>query len=958
MLGEDIIAELGHLPKTLSDLYDLTYQRITNAGPSSRAVAERALKWLLCANRTLQTSEFIAAVSVDSAGHSVTISTNDVLSICCNMVVLDPELNIYRFAHLSVREYLESRHDYSSVKLNELAMERCLDTYISKTDENPSSTLVVALNHTLRPYAVLYWPVHLSNSGGDHGDNVSVSVTQKAKQFLFPNDIVDPCFKLWSSDAVKLGSSLKREDPLKQKLRAALLPATPLFLGSTFGWVFIIEHLIKLGFDDWDQRNEAGSSGLHIASGYGHASVVRLMLENGVRASSRGPYGKTALHKAATYGHDTIVSLLLANRADIEAKDHDGTTALHQAASNGHVAVTQTLLENGAQVEAKGSYGKTALYIAVQNAHEAVVRLLLLKNADANMQSSDGNTALHSAARAGHEGIARLLLDKGADVDVKDPNGKTALDVAAWGNHEAVIRLLLEYGADVEAKGKYGESALYRAVWGGHEPTVRLLLQHGANVGAKSSNGETVLYRAIYDGREEIVRLLLEHATANVVESWSALLLKSAPEGRIVSEEISNRVKLHGLDQKVYGPDDFQSILRLSGKGRRPWTSPTVMSSGADLRTGTYGQVYKVKKKDSQRIYAMKVLSKKTLVKQGKVARILGERNILVRTAVSECPFIVGLKFSFQTHRDLYLVTDYLAGGELFWQLQKEGRFSPERTRFYIAEIILALQHLHQHNIIFKDLRPEKILLDEDGHIALCDFGQSEAGLKPQQETLDELNEYIAPELLVDQPSYTKTVDFWSLGVLMFEMICGRSLFYAEDNEQMRRNITHGKVSFPESIGDVEVKDFMEGLLNRNPLYRLGSSNGAEELKSHPFLADCDWVSLGKKKADPPLKPSQRDVLDEIPLQRNALDGIPVRRYALDGIPFTATPEYNTDSTPKYNTDSTPGWSISLSPTMEANFKGFTFVDETGMDEHFKELHDADRNHGSHADFTLFDNIR
>lgn len=570
MLEEDIIAELGRLPKTLADLYDIAYQRITTAGPSSRALAERALKWLLCANRTLQTSEFIAAVSVDPAGRCVKISNSDLLNVCSNMVVLDVELDIYRFAHLSVREYLESRDEYVDVKLNELATERCLGTYVSGADEAPHSSLVIALNHTFRSYAALYWPIHLLNAGGD---NVSPPVVDKMKCFIFGNGTNSPCFDSWSSDAIELGRSLKRENPLKEKLRAALLPAKPpfpgslpFFLGCTFGWAFIIEHLSHLGFDSWDQPNNAGSSGLQIASRYGHAAVLRLLLERGADAKSKGPYGKTALYKAATYGHVDVARQLLMHGADVESMDQDWTTALHRAAGNGHVTVVQLLLAFGAQIEAKGTYGKTAVYIAVQNLHEAVVRLLLENGADATTRSSDGNTALNSAATAGHEGITKLLLEEWLNANFRDSNGKTALEVAAWGGHEAVMRLLLQHGADVEAKGRYGESALYRAVWNGQEAIVRLLLEHGADVTAKSNSGETVLYRAIDAGHEGIVRLLLAHATYGVVESWSDLLQKSAFEGKQVSEEMKNRVIMHRPDQKVYSPADFQ-VLQLIGEG-------------------------------------------------------------------------------------------------------------------------------------------------------------------------------------------------------------------------------------------------------------------------------------------------------------------------------------------------------------------------------------------------------
>jgi protein-serine/threonine kinase len=210
----------------------------------------------------------------------------------------------------------------------------------------------------------------------------------------------------------------------------------------------------------------------------------------------------------------------------------------------------------------------------------------------------------------------------------------------------------------------------------------------------------------------------------------------------------------------------------------------------------------------------MKVLSKKVIVQKKEVAHTLGERNILVRTATTDSPFIVGLKFSFQTPTDLYLVTDYMSGGELFWHLQKEGRFEEDRARFYIAELILALEHLHNHDIVYRDLKPENILLDANGHIALCDFGLSKANLAANAttNTFCGTTEYLAPEVLLDDQGYTKMVDFWSLGVLVFEMCCGWSPFYAEDTQQMYKNIAFGKVKFPRDALSLEGRNFVKGV--------------------------------------------------------------------------------------------------------------------------------------------------
>ncbi|KAI9840534.1 MAG: hypothetical protein M1837_001548 [Sclerophora amabilis] len=382
-----------------------------------------------------------------------------------------------------------------------------------------------------------------------------------------------------------------------------------------------------------------------------------------------------------------------------------------------------------------------------------------------------------------------------------------------------------------------------------------------------------------------------------VTDGWFNLEPRAVGEEH-VSGEIYLAMRYQPIDKRQFGPEDFQ-VLKLIGKG-------------------TFGQVYQVRKKDTQRIYAMKVLSKKVIVQKKEVAHTLGERNILVRTAMADSPFIVGLKFSFQTPADLYLVTDYMSGGELFWHLQKEGRFNEQRAKFYIAELILALQHLHRHDIVYRDLKPENILLDANGHIALCDFGLSKANLTKNDttNTFCGTTEYLAPEVLLDEQGYTKMVDFWSLGVLVFEMCCGWSPFYAEDTQQMYKNIAFGKVRFPRDALSTEGRNFVKGLLNRNPKHRLGANQDAEELQSHPFFSDINWDALAKKNVVPPFKPKLKSVLDTSnfdPEFTNALDissSLNARPPAIGG--------------------STP-----LSPGMQANFKGFTFVDESSMNSAF-----------------------
>jgi serine/threonine protein kinase len=426
-------------------------------------------------------------------------------------------------------------------------------------------------------------------------------------------------------------------------------------------------------------------------------------------------------------------------------------------------------------------------------------------------------------------------------------------------------------------------------------------------VGADSRVNITIYDRSSaveeFLGHVDLEANLTENGHNSPLKGWFPLRGRNDTETGLPGE-IYVEITFQRTEKRHYGPEDFQ-ILKLIGKG-------------------TFGQVYQVRKKDTKRIYAMKVLQKKVIVQKKEVAHTVGERNILVRTAMADSPFIVGLKFSFQTPTDLYLVTDYMSGGELFWHLQKEGRFDEKRAKFYIAELILALQHLHMHDIVYRDLKPENILLDANGHIALCDFGLSKANLTKNAttNTFCGTTEYLAPEVLLDEAGYTKMVDFWSLGVLVFEMCCGWSPFYAEDTQQMYKNIAFGKVRFPRDTLTTEGRNFVKGLLNRNPKHRLGATDDAEELKRHPFFADIDWEALTKKLITPPFKPKLKDEMDTSnfdPEFTNALmngaSSLNARAAALAAGVATSTP---------------------LSPGMQANFKGFTFVDESSIDEHMQ----------------------
>jgi len=272
---------------------------------------------------------------------------------------------------------------------------------------------------------------------------------------------------------------------------------------------------------------------------------------------------------------------------------------------------------------------------------------------------------------------------------------------------------------------------------------------------------------------------------------------------------------------------------------------------------GSFGRVLQVRKKDSGRIFAMKVLNKKNILENNELEHTKTEKNILQKLAH---PFLVNLNYSFQTADKLYFIMDYVNGGELFFHLQKEHRFTQDRVRFYCAEIVLGLEYLHASGVIYRDLKPENILLTADGHICMTDFGISKEGLLAEDSrtaTFCGTPEYLAPEVL-EGKGYTKAVDWWSFGTLMFEMLTGLPPFYTQDVQQMYYKIMNAPLEFPDNV-DETTRSILIGLLQRDPAKRLGD---AILIKSHPYFKGTDWEKLVRKEIPPPYKPPVRDAKD------------------------------------------------------------------------------------------------
>ncbi|KAM7181723.1 ribosomal protein S6 kinase alpha-3 isoform 3-T3 [Macrochelys suwanniensis] len=322
------------------------------------------------------------------------------------------------------------------------------------------------------------------------------------------------------------------------------------------------------------------------------------------------------------------------------------------------------------------------------------------------------------------------------------------------------------------------------------------------------------------------------------------------------------------------------------------------------LGQGSFGKVFLVKKisgSDARQLYAMKVLKKATLKVRDRV-RTKMERDILVEV---NHPFIVKLHYAFQTEGKLYLILDFLRGGDLFTRLSKEVMFTEEDVKFYLAELALALDHLHSLGIIYRDLKPENILLDEEGHIKLTDFGLSKESIDHEKKAYSFCGtvEYMAPEV-VNRRGHTQSADWWSFGVLMFEMLTGTLPFQGKDRKETMTMILKAKLGMPQFLSP-EAQSLLRMLFKRNPANRLGAgADGVEEIKRHLFFSTIDWNKLYRREIHPPFKPAT---------------GRPEDTFYFD-------PEF-TAKTPK----DSPG----IPPSANAHqlFRGFSFVAIASDDE-------------------------
>eukprot|EP00746_Dinoflagellata_sp_MGD_P085157 gnl/MRDRNA2_/MRDRNA2_33732_c0_seq1.p1 gnl/MRDRNA2_/MRDRNA2_33732_c0~~gnl/MRDRNA2_/MRDRNA2_33732_c0_seq1.p1 ORF type:complete len:943 (-),score=211.95 gnl/MRDRNA2_/MRDRNA2_33732_c0_seq1:16-2844(-) len=381
-----------------------------------------------------------------------------------------------------------------------------------------------------------------------------------------------------------------------------------------------------------------------------------------------------------------------------------------------------------------------------------------------------------------------------------------------------------------------------------------------------------------------VVRVMRDGKTLRTLGKWDYF----GERGLLLQEKRSATCQAEGacvclvLDSEVF--TDIVGMFKTELEHRIHLQDLNIKMS--DLRTkaivgrGTFGIVKLVHHKaDESKVYALKCVNKKQVVRMMQQKSIQVEREI---NAQCYHPCIMQFIKTFQDQSNVYFLTEFLGGGDLFFAIREIGMLTKQQTQFYSGSIILALENLHERGIMYRDLKPENVLLDFQGNTKMVDFGCCKKALRSY--TLVGTPEYLAPEVILGK-GYTCAVDWWSLGVMMYEFVCGPLPFGhdTEDQLELFREILEAPLQFPEYVTDESALGLVSSLLERTPELRTGSSTtGAKEIKEHAFFGDFDWDAVAGRYMTPPWKPDTNSLMaswehvppsDECPAEDQAWDG-------------------------------------------------------------------------------------
>ncbi|CAD8121769.1 unnamed protein product [Paramecium sonneborni] len=496
--------------------------------------------------------------------------------------------------------------------------------------------------------------------------------------------------------------------------------------------------------------------------------------------------------------------------------------------------------------------------------------------ANLNVQDANKNTALHIAVKNDNIQLVQALIYKEINIEIENLEKMTSLILASYHGNIEIFKILIDAGAQINHQDMYGNTSLHYACKFNRKEIVEIILKLNNLIFIPNNDSK---YPDYYINDSEILRLFtqfqVEHKKKrskeiqiqnikmeyycksdkfkanqfkqqqSPINNLSLETNKESKQGILKHIRNYNKIEKKG---NANTPSTLDSISMKQSK-REEKINPQQFQVLGLLGKGSFGEVYLVKK--NKKLYAMKVLLKNMIFKQNICRYALTERNVL---SVTSHPFIVKLRYAFQTEDKLFMILDYCPGGDLGMLLGKIKRFPEELVRLYACEIILALEDLHKRDIIFRDLKPDNILVDKDGHVLLTDFGLSKEGIERSNvgtKSFCGSVAYLAPEILKRQ-GHGKAVDWYLLGVVIYELLVGLPPYYADNRETLFDNIENASLKIPQYI-TMECRTLLKSLLERNPNKRLGSGLGdSQEIKDHPYFANIDWEQVLKRELQLP----------------------------------------------------------------------------------------------------------
>ncbi|OMJ77263.1 hypothetical protein SteCoe_23172 [Stentor coeruleus] len=435
-----------------------------------------------------------------------------------------------------------------------------------------------------------------------------------------------------------------------------------------------------------------------------------------------------------------------------------------------------------------------------------------------NAHSPEGSTLLHNAVKKHNIKLVELLLEYTPSININclDIYRRTPLHIACIENDFIIAKLFIDKGVLLNAIDSEGNTALHYAIVVENIQIIEFLVCMCANLEIKNHQGIT----AIDFLKQKNININLEPSEILTISEYDEV------EGNIL---VTNEIV---RPDKIVTLKDFEPV-QIIGRG-------------------SFGEVFLAKMKNSEELYAMKILKKEKIFAQNLIRYVMTERNVL---SYINHPFIVRLRYAFQDVDKVFLILDYCPGGNLTACINRYQSLPEDIARIYMCEILLALSELHQRGIIYRDLKPDNVILDIDGHLLLTDFGLSKEGVLDNVSAMSFCGSiaYLAPEMIRRQ-GHGKAVDWYLFGVILYEMLTGKPPYYNSDRKILLYNIENVKLKIPPRLSD-EAKDLLKRLLKRDPNKRLGSVGDSDEVKQHPFFAGINWIDVYNKKLKPPVPP-------------------------------------------------------------------------------------------------------